>query len=488
MNRIEQYLPTPQVLLAFSVSFIVLLTLAAPVFSDADTLWHIAAGDFIRELGAIPDHDPWSFTAGNQPWYNISWLFDIGLSLLHAGGGIKAIYLFPPLLLSLLIAFLIRHILQRKAVNSDVIIMLALCMAVGFASFATARPQIIAMLLAAITHQILHSSRDKNTYGALCWLPVIFCIWANVHGSFVVGMSLLGAYGLEAIIHKKWGWFKRLLFVGMACSLALLINPYGFGIISAMNRTLDSAITKFIQEWLPFVFGNFMGLSVWVLLFIAAGNFRENAIPIADKIIAAIWFVFMLFSMRHAAMFMVVSAPYLAISMQKSIDALEAIVTKHPDPLAGLQKPGRRMVLAVIALLLPICVYAGLEPLKGEEYLAAKDTDPTPAIRYVEEHYAGKRFLNDYALGGHQIYLARGRVPLFIDGRSGTVYSEAVLMEYIDFLWLNKGWEKIINSYKIEGMLLLNNHNFAKAYEAGQYHDQWKEVYRDMAASVYIKK
>lgn len=488
MIKLEKYLPAAPVLLAFVASYIALIVMGSPVFTDQDVLWHIATGDLIRRMGAIPAHDPWSFTAGEQPWYVISWLFDILLSAVHEVGGIKAVYLLPMMVLSALVALLVHGVMKRGGVSSDVLILLAICSTVGFAPFTTSRPQIMAFMLAALTHQILHHSRATSAYGKLLWLPLIMCLWVNIHGSFVVGLSLLGAYGLEAIIYKRWGWLKRLLIISVFCALALLINPYGFDMLTGMNRTLDSVITKYIQEWLPFVFSNYMGLSAWVLLFIAAGSFRENAIPVADKIIAGLWFLFMLFSMRHAAMFIVVSAPYLAISVQKSIDYLDSVMTPHPDPLLPLLRPGMRLALAAVSILVIGGSYALLETLKGEEYRVVAEDDISPAINYVEEHYAGKRFLNDYALGGQQIYQTRGRVPLFVDGRAGTAYSEEVLEDYKGFLFMERGWEELIGKYHIDGIVVINTHRFASAYEAGQYHDKWKEVFRDKAASVYIKK
>lgn len=488
MNAIEKYLPAPQVLLAFAASFVVMAVLGAPVYTDQDVLWHIAAGDLIRQMGELPTRDPWSFTAGEQPWYLISWLFDIVLSFVHEWGGIKAVYLFPMLVLSALVAVLVRGMLKRDGISSDAIIMLSICAMLAFMPFSTSRPHIVAFLLAAIMHQILHASRDSGRFAALLWLPPMMAVWVNVHGSFVVGLSLLGAYGLEAIIYKKWDWFKRLFTVSAVCALALLCNPYGFDMITGMNRTLDSSITKYIQEWLPFVFSNYMGLSAWVLLFIVAGSFRENAIPVADKIISIIWFVFMLFSMRHAATFVVVSSAYLAISLQKSIDYLDSVMTPHPDPLAGLQRSGMRAALACIGALALAGTYLGLELVRGDEYRVVKENDITPAIAYLEQHHPGKRFLNDYALGGQQIYLTRGRAPLFVDGRAGTAYPEEVLEDYMDFLFMEKEWSELTEKYRIDGIIVLNSHRFASAYEAGQYRDEWKEVFRDEVASVYIRR
>src|SRR6516164_3890059 len=47
-----------------------------------DLGWHLAAGDWIRDQGHIPFHDPWSFTSGGRQWYDLSWLWDVVASLL----------------------------------------------------------------------------------------------------------------------------------------------------------------------------------------------------------------------------------------------------------------------------------------------------------------------------------------------------------------------------------------------------------------------
>src|SRR6202012_259691 len=58
--------------------------LNAPILlGHFDLGWHLAAGDLIRQQGAVPPHDPWSFTAATQPWLNLSWLWDVLASALY---------------------------------------------------------------------------------------------------------------------------------------------------------------------------------------------------------------------------------------------------------------------------------------------------------------------------------------------------------------------------------------------------------------------
>ena len=68
----------------FLISFAcVYYVLNAPLLlGHYDLGWHLAAGDLIRDRGNIPFQDPWSFTLGDRQWYNLSWLWDVIVSVL----------------------------------------------------------------------------------------------------------------------------------------------------------------------------------------------------------------------------------------------------------------------------------------------------------------------------------------------------------------------------------------------------------------------
>ncbi|MBY0406972.1 MAG: hypothetical protein K2Q01_04720, partial [Rickettsiales bacterium] len=59
--------------LLFGLVACMLAGAGAAMFTDTDPLWHVFAGDIIRERGSIPLTDSWSFTAGNYRWLNIAW-------------------------------------------------------------------------------------------------------------------------------------------------------------------------------------------------------------------------------------------------------------------------------------------------------------------------------------------------------------------------------------------------------------------------------
>ena len=479
----QKILPIPLVLLAFCLSFIAIYGVQIPLFQDFDIGWHIVAGDFIRANGAIPMHDPWSFTeklqvGGGQVWYNLSWLWDICLSIIHQKTGIEGLYIFAKLCPAILVGLQVYYLKKRGNIGNNAIIFTAMITTFCMMEFAYGRPQILGLIFLLIFQHLLH--KRKSLY----ILPVLMVIWANVHGSFFTAFVPLGAYGLEAIYTRNWKWLKTLLFISFLCLLAVIINPYGIYIFMGVWRTLHSVITKYITEWQPFVFGGVMGASMWVLVFIYASNLRTSSAPLADKILALLCLFAMFFSVRNIGLLAVLGAPYLAANMPPD-DAND----KHTKKLTMWAENKR--FSPIFAAFIPLILIAGyflLPILSKDFYMEDPKKSPKPAIDYVTSHYAGKNMLNDYNLGGRIIYETNGKFPLFIDGRAGSAYSEKVLTDYLAFMNLEDDWQKNLAPYKIDVILVQSNSSFANMYKKGLYHDDWKQVFHDDAASVYERK
>jgi hypothetical protein len=504
----QKYLPVPLVLMTFIFSFIVSYFLGMPILSDNDMGWHIAAGDLIRSSGALPQHDVWSFSGSEQIWYNVSWLWDIVLSFVHEKVGVQGLFVFTSALPALLVAFLISSLHRRGKFGINAIIFVGMITAYSMFEFATGRPQIIGMYLALAFHHILHGSRDNPRTWKLFILPFLMVLWVNIHGSFFVGFVIIGAYGLEAIysiikeytssinfshwrqylnhfIRAEKMWFWRLLIIGLLCLPAILINPYGFGVITdVLLRTFHSVITKYITEWQPFVFGKVMGASLWFLAIIFFGNFRSNNTYIADKIMMVIWFILMLFSVRYVGFLSVLGAPYLAANLP--IDDKKDENTRKL--LAWINNLNYSPVISALIPFILVGSYFLLPILGKERYLEKPEKSPLPAINYVMEHYAGKRVLNDYNFGGRIIYESKGKFQVFMDGRAPTVYTEKILTDFLAFDNSEKDWQKTIEPYHIDAILVASERDFVRFYEKGLYHDQWQEVYKDEVARVYAKK
>ena len=469
---------TPLTLLAFTLSFLAFYCAPNPILNDTDIGWHIMAGDAIRGAGRVPIRDTWSYAGSTQIWYNMSWLWDVLLSVVHGAAGVKGLYLFGLALPASLVALLLASLRARGITNINALVATGFITSFALLEFTQARPQVAGLFLALGFHHILHKSRTQSQTKILFFLPLLMALWANIHGSFMAGFIVLGAYGLEALFSKNREWFARLLLVGVLCVLALCINPYGVDIITAVMRTLDSITTYYIREWQPFVFGRVIGVSLFVLVFVLAGNIRAKQVPVADKILAVAWLLATLYSERNIGLLAVLAAPYIAANLPR-------IERKDMAWLHDIRHSLKAFACVLIVLVAAVVAL----PYVGEtHYRIASEQSITTALAYIKKHHPNARVLNDYNMGGQVIYETRGTLPVFVDGRAGTVYSEDILQEAIAFLLLQKDWQHIVKKYAVDVIFVLNNHSFALAYENGEYRDGWKQVYRDNVASVYVKK
>ncbi len=486
-GKIERFLPPALAMLAFAVSYMYFYFAAAPLYSDNDFFWHMATGKLILSEGKLPVTDPWSFTAAGQPWYIISWLWDVVTALVERAAGLFGVFIFIAACSAAIVALLAHSLRTRRESGSDAIILTLFIATLALLEFAAPRPQLVGYFCVLGFHLALHKSRASASLRGLLALPVLMLLWVNTHGSFFIGFMLLGVYGLEALMTRNWPWFKRLFTVGFLCLLVLPINPYGIHIVDAVMSTLSSILVQYVLEWLPFVFGNILGISIWFLMFVLMGVMREPKVPIADKILSLVWFIATLFSVRNAPIFVLVSAPAMAICLQRFSDSLASFRTARPDVGIAVQKPGMRLRMALLALVVVTGSATMVGTLKGER--AIKDaSDLGPAVAYLDAHARGKRILNEFNYGSRILYETQGRVPVFVDGRCGTAYPESVLEDTLAFMKMEKGWEEILTKYSIDGMMLGNKNPSSTAYEQGSYRAQWAQVYRDDRVTIFMRK
>ena len=148
----------------------------------------------------------------------------------------------------------------------------------AFASFSL-RPQMLGYLFLILVLIILEKFRQgKNN--TLWFLPPIFLLWVNTHGSFIIGIGVVAFYlvaGLwefhvGSIEGRKWTPQQRVrLELALLLSLAVLpLTPYGVQIAvypfdMAFSQPVNVAN---VQEWQPMPF-NIGGGKLFLLVVVA---------------------------------------------------------------------------------------------------------------------------------------------------------------------------------------------------------------------------
>lgn len=474
----------PFLAIVFGIAFAFFYLFLPPLFADSDTPWHIATGQVILETGHIPFADPWSFTEPGSFWLNYSWGWDLIIALMHHAWGLEGLFLFSAAWLSGMVTLLGAIILKRGGTSQDpVMITLAIAAMVLLTNMGL-RPQSFSYMAALLVHAMLHWNRtSKNPQQILWTLPLFMVVWVNMHSGFIFGFVILGAYGLEAMMKKDPKRLKRLVLTGIACVAAVHVTPLfptlGMDYLPAIYDSLVTDVNQHIKEWHPYRFQLYAGFDVLLLVLFLSANFSDRKVPVADRILTALWLTASLSSMRNFALLAIVSAPLLALRLEASL------LHKSDSPLLRPKHGGMAWIGALLACLL-LAALPVRTLLTGSDSVIDKQMTPVASLGFLREHYPNLRFFNSWTFGGYMIYYNRDVHKVFIDGRGPTAYPEALAASAVNLI-NGHLLTREIQQYDVQGYFLKND-EMPGTLALLSHDPTWKLVYRDAVASVFVRK
>lgn len=247
---------TGRLWLFLAVGLPVLASLLATM-STVDLAYHLRAGSEILVTGAIPTEDTWTFTAAGTPWVDQQWAAQIVLALVDRLGGWTGLVLFRAALIAVIFGSSLL-ILRRRGLASRTSALLVLAAFAVAAPALALRPQLLGMVCFVFALVLV---ADRRRHPRRLWLvPMIVLVWANLHGSFFLGVVILGLAWLEDL-HDGVTSPHRLLVVAAVSGVAACLTPFGPGVWSyALGLSVNPAVTARITEWQPTTIRDVSGL------------------------------------------------------------------------------------------------------------------------------------------------------------------------------------------------------------------------------------
>jgi len=443
-----------------------------------DLGWHLAAGDLIRDRGSVPFYDPWSFTSGGRQWFNLSWLWDVLASALFQYTNFSGL-IFLVVAGGAAIVGCLTAICRSNGASP-----IAVCISVLLASllfpaytafpniYLTASPNISTMLLSVIFYGVC---LKRTRYVLL--LPAIMVLWVNLHGGFLNGLIIVGAFCGVALLKRDWRNFKIYGLVAAGCLVATFINPLGWHIYEGLKVTLGHFVQDYVTEWWPYyrsitVPGSIPGI-LYILTFVTLELRNRGSCPVEARLLSWFFLLLGLYQFRYMSFFFMLSTVPLALH-------LDQLLSKRANDFEVERVLLVAGILAACALPL---VYRQIDPALGlPQMLSRQDA------RYLETHFPHARLLNHWNYGGLFIFYTRGTVPVFVDGRASTAYPDGLLRDY--FKLINQevdeaGWDTVLAKYHIDTLLWMNTHKELRRFIVEKR--GWKEAYTGMYASIYVK-
>jgi len=305
---------------------------------------------------------------------------------------------------------------------------------------------------------------------------ILMILWANLHGSWAIGLVIAGVFALEAMIEARWqrkallGW----LAFGVASALAAMLTPNGIAGFLHPLHVAQLETLPLILEWMPSDPNRtplFYGVLVVTLAAMLWRGVRLE--PVRAMLLAALVGLALL-QMRHQAVLAIVATLLLARPFAEAGGA-----GAERAPL--LDGDRRKTRVAAIGLGLTIAVLAlvrALVPLTP----AQNGANPRDALAAVPPALRGRPVFNGYTIGGPLILAG---IRPFIDGRQD-LYGDRFLTDYKRILDGDKAaFDVAAKRWAIEWTIL-------PADDVGLLVELdrsagWRRLYADKAAVIHVR-
>lgn len=441
--------------------------------SDNSFFWHLKTGGLILDQG-IPHADPFSYTAPGADWVAQSWLAELlygvvdrsfGAFGLRVMGGIVGVAI-------AVLAFRLALRITGDRIRAALLTVAALG---GLYTIWSERPLLFGVLFLLLVLWVVEVPTSALGRRPLIALPIIFWLWANVHGTFALGFAYLGLHFVGRWLdgHRPWEGRERTLLTGsVIAGLATFANPYGLSLVLfPIDLLRRGDVLRNVIEWSSPDFHHVRGyaFALWIVVFAAVAARATNRMSRRDLIVAVPFLLLGLWALRNIALAPLVGLPIAA----------RAVAVTRPSLRA--QAP-RALGIGVAAALGVLALAIGIRAAGQPDY--ALDSYPVKAIDAVaRQDLLGKRLLVDDADGGYLILRSWPEQQVFFDDRFD-MYPLDVIDDFTTVSTGKPGWDQVLEGHDVEVIVWERSRILTQLLRQT---DDWDVTYQDQDYVLFVR-
>ncbi len=389
----------------------------------------------------------------------------------------------------------------------------------------SARPHVFSYLLfLAAYYQCFIAATNLKKNCAI--LALIFFLWANLHGSFPLGLMMIGMRAVgdlwEGFIAKfavvesqtkgfsdsdeaaetdtasyidsssanRWT-LKEALAIVISCVVACCINVRGASFLTYVIEYLTNPKIQFhSDEWRSLDFS--LGLPAWSFLILCFALlcvwvYAKNKPRIGEFLFLAALCCSSIYAMRLVPYFALAVIPAAAAqlaNLQNSKTANSLPIVKSilaTDKQASLAEKNSAK-LSWVHLILVLAMSAAFLFVPA---FKIADFDPTrlpvQATNYLQKHkVTGLGFTKDN--WGAYLYWRLGE-SIFLDDKTD-FYSQNLLDDYMTIFMTKPGWQQVLDKYKFAYILIPTGLPLQFDLEKMS---GWKQVFSDPGSVLFVR-
>jgi hypothetical protein len=415
--------------------------------ADPDIWWHLRNAEVLVQTHAVVTQDFYSFTAAGSRWINEAWLGELPYYFGWQWLGIRGIYLVMLFETELILlgVFGLAQLSCRNVKASFVASWLAVWLATVSFGPRTLLAGWICLVAELCILELFRQGKDWSW----CLVP-LFVVWANLHGSWLIGIVLFCVFCGCGLVTGEWGrvvatrWTvpqtKKLAMVGSLSIAGLFLNPYGYHLVCyPFNFAFQQKLNvSHVDEWMSLDFHTLRGKILFAMLAaaIVLALVRKRCWRLDEVAFLLIGFYAAMTYSRFLFLAGIVLAPILA----KELEFL-------PPYRPAIDRPW--LNAALIIAIVGGCVWR----FPSRDFLL-RDTVrnyPVKALAYLQQLHPQGRVFNDCLWGGYLTWNVRD-IPVFIDSRIDIYEYNGVFADYLDALGI-RNTLGILNKYDIRYVL-----------------------------------
>jgi hypothetical protein len=422
---------------------------AMPVFyikyaalNDPDIWWHMRTGEWIIQNHHIPRVDPFSASTLGRAWVDYSWIFDVASYWVVTHFDLASV-IWCQTLMRLAVTAVLFGLMRKLTPQFWKAAILTFLAMLAMAWVLPPRPGAFSVLFFALELYVFVSAQRKSDPRLLWILPGLFALWANIHIEFVTGLFMLGVLCVEPFMDRLMrmtgglrgtldAFHRQLWLVFFASLLAVMINPYGFHLLSTVfHYAKDTGIYDVIIEFNAMHFRTTNDWTVLLLVMLACfalGRTRPFRPAWALLLGWSAWMGFR--SLREVWLMAILSIVIIADSPEEEAQA--------PEKKVDISIPMR--LAATVAVFVAVLTGANIWPFSSQQLLRQlANLYPLGAVNYIHQNHLQGPLLNELSWGGFLIYSVP-EIPVSMDGRTNVHTQDEIMRTFS--LWNGaSGWE-----------------------------------------------
>lgn len=468
------YRATALVVLAVAAGAVILSF--RPIY-EPDLWWHLAQG---REnaAGRLVRTNVFSFTHPDYRQRFTPWLFDTAAYLAWAaagGAGIQALQMLLLTLTLLLLYFACRARAPAVDVTSTAAVLF-----VGFFILeprAIPRPHLVSFAGMAACSLLIERAAARRSAAPLLWAVPGIALWSNFHVECVFGVVLIGILAVVELARPVTLTRREALrasIIAIACGVATMANPYGWGLIAYLYENWSVPQMLNIAELQPPPLSPYRAFFLYLIACAVLLAWQRRTLRIWEVVAAATFAALGVRYLRLTPLILLVTAPMVASRVAalaaRGIDSRAVAFAALCVGLAVSRIPVR---------LLATELAFGTRAVAPDAFFSAE------GMAFAKRAGLEGPVFNSYNLGGYLAWMLYPQVQIFQDSRLQAYPSEHFLSILVASR-SQRDWDVLVADvdWAVLSVPRPNQLSGPGRFPPGE----WATVFRDRAVEILVRR